>query len=55
MIVAWAASRADEVREYIAKYWAFQFEFRDASRDFRDGKLDAPFPQGAWRPGCCVT
>ena len=55
MIVAWANRFAQEVRDYVLGYWAFQFEFRDASKAFRNGKLDVEFPSGAWRPVSCAT
>jgi REP element-mobilizing transposase RayT len=49
-IVAWASPRDAETQEYLLGYWMFQNAFQDASKKYRAGQLDIPFPFGAWRP-----
>ncbi len=49
-MICWADRWAQETRAYLKRYWAFQRAFREASRRFLEGELDAPFPPGAFRP-----
>ena len=37
----------------LEQYRAFQNAFREASRSYREGTNDVPFPRGAFRPTLC--
>lgn len=52
-MICWARRRACETLAYLRRYWEFQRSFREASHLFLSGRLDAPFPVGAFRP--CVA
>ncbi len=49
-MICWASRWARETQEYLQRYWEFQRAFREASRSFLAGRLDAPFPANAFRP-----
>ena len=53
-MICWADRWAQETVVYLQRYWKFQRAFREASRLFLAGELDAPFPQGAFRPCSAV-
>lgn len=53
-MICWADRRARETVRYLRRYWEFQREFREASREFLAGDLTAAFPLGAFRPGSSV-
>ena len=51
-MICWARRYACETLAYLRRYWEFQKSFREASRSFLAGQIDARFPEGAFRP--CV-
>jgi len=53
-MICWADRWALETVQYLQRYWEFQRAFREASRLFLAGELDAPFPLGAFRPCSAV-
>jgi REP element-mobilizing transposase RayT len=48
--IVWANPRSAKTKAYLSAYWEFQEAFSKASKTYRSGQLDAPFPPGAWRP-----
>jgi REP element-mobilizing transposase RayT len=53
-MIVWANLAAPETRAYIRDYWAFQFEFREASLKYRSGNASVEFPPGSFRPSLIV-
>jgi len=53
-MICWADRWARGTVRYLQRYWEFQRAFREASRHFLAGELDAPFPRGAFRPCSAV-
>lgn len=54
-MICWASRYARETLEYLRRYWTFQWEFREASRRFRNGELDVVFPSFSFRPSSRVA
>ena len=50
-MVVWDDPRVAEVRGYLDEYWDHQRAFREASRRWLEGRLNARFPVGSFRPG----
>ncbi len=49
-MICWADPKAKATREYVARYWAFQAAFRQASDACKAGLTTPAFPAGAFRP-----
>ncbi len=49
-MICWANPKAEQTREYVARYWRFQRAFREAAIELRNGRVDPVFPPGAFKP-----
>jgi hypothetical protein len=49
-MISWSDPTAPQTHSYARLYWRFQREFRLASTAYRSGRIDPPFPPGAFVP-----